>query len=54
MLTIVVPEVAALVVVGVIVVVEELERVVPGMGAREVVETPPVIGIDMVLVLVLV
>ena len=30
--------------------VEELTRVVPGTGAREVVETPP--GIDMVLVLV--
>jgi len=41
------PEVA-LVIVG-IAVVEELTRVVPGTGAREVGETPP--GIDMVLVL---
>ena len=42
------PEVA-LVIVGIV--VEELTRVVPGTGAREVVETPP--GTDMVLVLVL-
>lgn len=40
--------VATLVVVGIM--MEELTRVVPEMGAREVVETPP-IGIDMVLVL---
>ena len=52
MLTRVVPEVAALVVVG-SVMVEELTRVVPGIGARKVVETPPIIGIDMVLVLIL-
>ena len=44
----VVPGVAAPVVVG-IVVVEELTRVVPGMGAREVVETPPGFGTSMVL-----